>query len=162
MNRRLVIVLLLLTACIIVILNETRVVAPLVPIVAKPAPAVPDVPAPTPVVQPAPVPATPETSAPRPPEQEIQLVSFSIENFRKSLGSNPVGANAEITRSLLGDNDKKLATGLPEGVKQNAEGEMVDHWGTPYFFHQQSATEMEIRSAGPDRKLWTDDDLIAK
>jgi hypothetical protein len=35
---------------------------------------------------------------------------------------------------------------------------MCDRWGTPYFFHQVSKTEMEIRSAGPDRRMWTGDD----
>jgi hypothetical protein len=158
---------LLAVACILVLLF-TQVTAPLVPIGAKSAPTnSPVVPAPTtaPISDPlAPLPEAPlaKPSVTQTPEQELQQVSFSIESFRKSLGSNPVGANAEITQSLLGDNDKKLQIGLPDGVKQNAAGEMVDRWGTPYFFHQQSATEMEIRSAGPDRKLWTDDDLQIK
>ena len=44
----------------------------------------------------------------------------------------------------------------------NEKGELVDPWGTPYFFHQLSAMEMEIRSAGPDRIMWTEDDLVIK
>ncbi len=110
---------------------------------------------------PAPMPEA-DPSAPHTPAAALQQVSFSLEGFRKSLGSNPVGSNAEIVRSLLGDNEKNLATGLPAGSQQNAAGELLDFWGTPYFFHQQSATEMTIRSAGPDRKLYTDDDLEMK
>ena len=49
-----------------------------------------------------------------------------------------------------------------DGLRVNADGELVDPWGTPYFFHQLSGTEMEIHSAGPDKKMWTDDDLVAK
>ena len=48
------------------------------------------------------------------------------------------------------------------GLRLNAAGELVDPWGTPYFFHQLSATEMEIHSAGPDKVMWTRDDLVIK
>ena len=49
-----------------------------------------------------------------------------------------------------------------DGARVNARGELVDNWDTPYFFHQLSRTEMEIRSAGPDRRMWTADDLVLK
>jgi hypothetical protein len=52
--------------------------------------------------------------------------------------------------------------GPPAGQILNAEGELVDRWGTPYFFHQLSKTSMEIRSAGPSRQMGTTDDLITK
>jgi hypothetical protein len=170
MNRRLLIPILLLVAACILVLFFTRVSAPMVPKGATPTASIPAVEAEPPAVStaaPRPIALVPDavpdkSGVPRTPEQELQQVSFSIENFRKSLGSNPVGSNAEIAASLLGDNDKKLQIGLPDGVKQNADGELVDRWTTPYFFHAQSATEMEIRSAGPDRKLWTDDDLQIK
>ena len=42
----------------------------------------------------------------------------------------------------------------------NSKGELCDRWGTPYFFHQMSGEKMEIRSAGPDRTLWTADDAV--
>jgi len=38
----------------------------------------------------------------------------------------------------------------------------VDPWGTPYFFHQLSGKEMEIHSAGPDKMMWTADDLVTE
>ena len=47
-------------------------------------------------------------------------------------------------------------------MRINARGELIDNWGTPFFFHQVSGTEMEIRSAGPDMKMWTADDLVTK
>ena len=47
-------------------------------------------------------------------------------------------------------------------MRVNARGELVDNWGTPFFFHSLSRTEMEIRSAGPDHKMWTGDDLVMK
>jgi hypothetical protein len=48
------------------------------------------------------------------------------------------------------------------GMRINENGELVDPWGTPYFFHQLSGTEMEIHSAGPDKIMWTRDDLVTK
>ncbi len=47
-------------------------------------------------------------------------------------------------------------------MRINAGGELVYSWGTPFFFHQLSATQMEIRSAGPDRVMWTADDLVVR
>lgn len=78
-------------------------------------------------------------------------------------GGNPVGNNSEITAALTGQNPKQINFISREaGLLVNAAGELVDPWGTPYFFHQLSGAVMEIHSAGPDRILWTSDDLISK
>jgi len=36
----------------------------------------------------------------------------------------------------------------------------VDKWGTPFQFHLQTTDKVGIISAGPDKELWTQDDLI--
>ena len=78
-------------------------------------------------------------------------------------GGNPVGVNSEITSALNGNNPKKINFIDPQaGMRINANGELVDAWGTPFFFHQLSGTDMEIRSAGPDKKMWTIDDLVTR
>ena len=77
-------------------------------------------------------------------------------------GENPVGTNEEITKALSGDNPKHINFLDAEAGRISAKGEWVDPWGTPWFFHQLSARDMEIRSAGPDRILWTDDDLVTR
>ena len=72
-------------------------------------------------------------------------------------------SHPEITKALQGDNPKQINFLKPDdGNRVNGNGELVDPWGTPYFFHQLSATDMEIRSAGPDRKMWSDDDLVTR
>lgn len=73
---------------------------------------------------------------------------------------NPVGNNAEITAALTGKNNLYLAFLAPDHKAINAQGELCDRWGTPYFFHQLSGSKMEIVSAGPDRKRGTDDDVM--
>jgi hypothetical protein len=88
------------------------------------------------------------------------MVQTMIRDYRLRLGENPVGTNDEITKALAGANSKGVRFLPAEGAHLNAKGELIDPWGTPYFFHQVSRTEMEIRSAGPDRKMWTQDDRV--
>lgn len=99
--------------------------------------------------------------------EEIQAVRDAIDNlefvfrdYAAALGGNPVGTNAEITASLRGDNLRQLKLDLPAGSSVNEDGELCDPWGTPWFFHQLSGTKMEIRSAGKDRELYTEDDFV--
>ena len=92
----------------------------------------------------------------------MDKVSLMIRDFRTLDGTNPVGTNAEIMKAVMGGNPKKAMLGPPEGQNLNANGELVDRWGTPYFFHQMTATHMEIHSAGPDRIFSTPDDIIQR
>ena len=87
----------------------------------------------------------------------------AIHQYGSMFGGNPVGTNPEITRALNGENPRQSRFLKPEdGMRINANGELIDPWGTPYFFHQLSATETEIHSAGPDKRMWTADDLVVK
>jgi hypothetical protein len=106
-------------------------------------------------------PAAPPTNLP--PETVLQNLRHVIHQYDEMCGGNPVGTNPEITAALTGKNPKQInfLAGQP-GVLIDAAGELVDAWGTPYFFHQLSATEMEIHSAGPDKIMWTSDDLVAR
>lgn len=86
--------------------------------------------------------------------QEVLLAFRS--NFPR-LG-NPNGSNADITAALTGRNKLDLALIPPDHPAISRDGELCDRWGTPFFFHAESGTRMTIRSAGPDRKMWTSDD----
>lgn len=90
--------------------------------------------------------------------ENLDAVSLTIRDFHAALGENPIGSNAEITKALLGNNLKQVKFEIPPGSQINGEGELCDRWGTPYFFHQVSGEKMEVRSAGPDRTMWTADD----
>lgn len=93
---------------------------------------------------------------------ELSQVQSMFRDFRARIGENPVGTNAEIMKAVMGGNRVSARLGPPEGQSVNEQGELVDKWGTPYFFHQLSKDSMEVRSAGPDRVMWTPDDLVAK
>lgn len=94
-------------------------------------------------------------------QRDLRLVSEIIGTFQTNFlrTGNPTGTNAEITAALAGKNPLRLALVPADHPAINQEGELVDRWGTPFFFHAESATRMEIRSAGPDRKMWTEDDV---
>jgi len=93
--------------------------------------------------------------------QDLAIVASLFAAWRSNYpgGGNPFGQNRELTEKLLGRNPNGLIF-LREGNRAlNREGELCDRWGTPFFFHAESGTRMEIRSAGPDRRLWTADDV---
>ena len=93
---------------------------------------------------------------------DLRLVSSIMKTFRSNFlqTGNPTGTNAEITAALTGRNRLRLALIPSDHPAINPAGELCDRWGTPFFFHAESATRMEIRSAGPDRKMWSEDDVV--
>lgn len=104
---------------------------------------------------------TPESNLP--PATILENMRAAVRLYYAQFRENPVGDNAEISRALTGENPKQVVFVQPEdGLKLNSLGQMIDHWGTPIFFHSLSRSEMEIRSAGPDRRMWTSDDLMLK
>ncbi len=103
------------------------------------------------------------TSAPaavRTPESETGRIRTVLRGYRAALGQNPVGSNPEIARALLGSNPRGIQFLDRSTVTLNAKGELLDDWGNPYFFHAISGTHMEVRSPGPDGKLFTADDVV--
>ena len=95
-----------------------------------------------------------------PASQDLELLEEVFSKYRQVFGQNPPGGtNAEITASLTGKNTKALAIVPPDFPAVNPDGELIDRWGTPYFFHPVSRRVMEVLSAGPDGLLWTGDDI---
>jgi hypothetical protein len=97
------------------------------------------------------------------PQIVLENMRRAIVNYGSTFSGNPVGTNPEIAAALNGENPKQIKFIDPEnGLRINGKGELVDSWGTPFFFHQLSATDTEVRSAGPDKIMWTADDLVIK
>lgn len=121
----------------------------------------PNVPDPTQVASDFPIAAplnAPDSTLARDLDIVRQLFEAWLSNFPRE--GNPIGENAEITAALMGDNRLGLAL-IPRGHRAvNERGELCDRWGTPFRFHQLSGTQMEVRSAGPDRKFATEDDAV--
>jgi hypothetical protein len=93
---------------------------------------------------------------------DLRVVASILDAFRTNFphDGNPVGNNAEIIAALTGRNRLRLALIPRDHPAINAQGELCDRWGTPFFFHAESGTQMAIRSAGPDKKMWNADDVV--
>ncbi len=101
---------------------------------------------------------SPDASA----EQDLATLEMILREYRRQYQGNPSGENVEISAALMGKNDRGLGFIPKLGKNQmNAQGELIDRWGTAYFFHVESSTEMEIRSAGKDGEFYTEDDTIS-
>ncbi len=110
---------------------------------------------PSPVVAAAPVSPADKTRA----LTQLARIDRVLRDYKRIYSEFPIGSNIDITRTLRGDNPKKIIFVTPEEAPISARGELIDAWQTPYFFHQLSGTTMEIFSPGPDRQMWTADDL---
>lgn len=96
------------------------------------------------------------------PAVALDKARIVMQNYRSTFGEDPVGTNPEITAALMGKNAKGINFVAGTGLSVDAKGEMLDGYGTPFFFHQISGQEMEIRSAGPDHVMWNADDLVTR
>jgi hypothetical protein len=102
--------------------------------------------------------AKPETT----PRDDLRAVASVLDTFRLLAKGDalPLGTNEEISAALRGETRAKLRLLPRDHPAFDAKGRIVDRWGTPLFFHAQSAKEIEVRSAGPDREMGTDDDIL--
>lgn len=94
-----------------------------------------------------------------PPERDLEIVADFINTYSKGIGGNPIGDNADITAALTGTQGHKGRV-FPPNHRAIRNGQLIDRWGTPFWFHPNSGNQMEIRSAGPDKDLFTSDDII--
>lgn len=95
---------------------------------------------------------------------DVRIVEGLVGNYLQSVKGDrapPLGFNEEIVRALNGANPLGVAFLPANHPAIDAQGRLRDRWGTPYFFHPLSASHIEVRSAGADRKLFTADDAVS-
>lgn len=96
------------------------------------------------------------------PEDDLGSMAHAFNNLLLLVkGDSPfrMGANEEFAAALRGRNRDQLRF-LPDSHPCfNAQGQLIDRWGTPLFFHVKDRSRIDLRSAGPDRQMWTADDL---
>ena len=68
--------------------------------------------------------------------------------------------NRAITSFLSGGNPDRLIWIPPSHLAVSQAGELLDRHGTALFFHRVSGLRFEIYSAGEDREMWTEDDVV--
>ncbi|MEO5913743.1 MAG: hypothetical protein ABIS50_05890 [Luteolibacter sp.] len=100
-----------------------------------------------------------------PPKNDMVIMARAISGFLtidKQATNRPLSANEEWSAALRG-----LRPGTEPWISDRPPvfdpwHRLIDRWHTPLFFHALGGRQWEIRSAGPDRKPWTDDDLMEK
>ena len=140
------------------------------PAIPAPGPPPAFAPGPPPALLP-PRPATPENpalarerllAADGSPEEDLLALADLIDAYvhsgfgenRRSLGFNEDLVAALTDPAALGDG------ALPLDHPGLRDGRLLDRWGTPWQIHPLAADTIEVRSAGPDLRLYTDDDLV--
>ena len=95
------------------------------------------------------------------PEQDIAVVLRLFDYYLERFSALPAAAtNAEFVNALTGNNPRRIALIERSHPAINPAGELTDRWGTPFFFHLVAHDQIEIRSAGPDKAMWNEDDLL--
>jgi hypothetical protein len=96
------------------------------------------------------------------PKRDLAVLSGLLNEFTTCLKLRylpPLGDNEDITAALTGRNRLQYVVIPPGHPALDGKGHLVDRWGTPYHFHARSAETFDLRSAGPDRVLFTGDDI---
>jgi len=93
-------------------------------------------------------------------DSQFLTIKGGLRDYRAAMGQYPIGTNSEITNALFGANPRGAQFLGPE-AKRNENRELVDQWGHPYFFHQISGRELELRSSGADGVMWNKDDEVS-
>jgi hypothetical protein len=95
---------------------------------------------------------------------DLKLVDGLIRNFyliaKDHSDRFPMGTNREITRVLAGHNPMKRAWIAADHPAIDERGELNDRWNNPLHFHALARGVFEIRSAGPDGEVFTEDDFV--
>ncbi len=97
------------------------------------------------------------------PERDLEQVKDVIDAFVRSVkipGALPTGSNRELVAALAGENAHRIRFLDSTMPWMNADGELVDRWRVPLFFHFVEANDVGVRSAGPDRVMWNADDVL--
>ena len=95
------------------------------------------------------------------PIEDVEIIGEMLAYYTlKPSGGLPLGTNQEVTKALTQKRPHEMPY-LPRSHPAiNRRGELTDRWKTPYFFHALSSQKIEVRSAGADTILYTEDDLV--
>jgi hypothetical protein len=91
---------------------------------------------------------------------DLLMLHAEMVNYQNEFGSYPTGDCAQISKTLFGDNPRKIEFLRPKNMFINQAGEFLDPWGTPYVINFSSANSFVISSAGKDKILGDKDDII--
>ncbi len=92
--------------------------------------------------------------------RKVRAVVLGYFSVIKDVTRHPIGGNADLTACLLGENASRQPFLRADHPAVSSDRLLIDRWNTPLFVHPEAARELTLRSAGPDKALFTADDLI--
>lgn len=96
-------------------------------------------------------------------QKDLQLFFNYLQNvflLIKSRDSHQYAINEDLADFLRGKNDYKTPFVSADSHIFNEAQMIVDRWGTPIHIHTISRDRFELRSAGPDKRLYSGDDFF--
>lgn len=96
------------------------------------------------------------------PQQDIAQLSRVLSNFlltHKNASDRPLSANEEWSATLLGKRPSSPAWLSENAPLFDEKKRLIDRWQSPLHFHAIGRQQWEVRSPGPDKILFTNDDL---
>ena len=97
------------------------------------------------------------------PQQRVRRTYGLLKDFtmamRRSAG-RPLATNQEYTAAFLGGNPLGIVFLDTRNPAISAQGELLDPWQKPYFFHALAKDSFEVISGGPDGRLFSNDDIV--
>ncbi|MEO5713385.1 MAG: hypothetical protein ABIT37_07835 [Luteolibacter sp.] len=92
--------------------------------------------------------------------RKLQHVATGYFSVIKDSARFPIGGNEDFSAALRGENPNREVFVRAGNPVFSPAGLLVDRWGSPVIVHPQAWRQLELRSAGPDRIPYNDDDLI--
>lgn len=93
--------------------------------------------------------------------RKVQRVITGYHSVIKDASRFPIGGNADLTAALTGENANREIF-VSAGNSIIKDGLLTDRWGSPLIVHPEAWRQLELRSPGPDRVPYSDDDLILR
>jgi len=98
----------------------------------------------------------------QPPREDLRRLRHLFDNallLAKSARDRPLATPEDWGALLLGRWPGTEALLPTHHAALDSQARVIDRWGTPLHIHALGSGRFELRSAGPDRKLWTQDDV---
>lgn len=96
------------------------------------------------------------------PKNDLKLISKLVDSaflLIKNRDTREYATNEDLVLFLQGQNAYQSTYLGKTSPALNDDGQLIDRWASPLIVHPVSQKILELRSAGPDRKPYTDDDL---
>jgi len=92
-------------------------------------------------------------------KMDVSNINIALKQFDVAGRILPSGDNPSIFRALFGSNVLQIAFLRSERI--NADGELLDPWGSPYQIEMLGQTNFLIKSAGKNGRWGDVDDYIS-